>query len=47
MNSVLGDPLLEGVSMDFSTILDYVPGFSLGGYDYIANYITHHVYGVW
>lgn len=47
VNNILGDPLLEGVSMDFSAILDYVPGFSLGGYDYISNYITHNIYGMW
>lgn len=33
--------------MYFSAIMDYVPGFGFGGYDYISNHITHYVYGIW
>lgn len=47
MNNVFGNPLFEDVKINFAAILDYVPGLCLGGYDYISNYITHNVYGMW
>lgn len=45
MNVLWEEPALNGATMDFSAILEYLP--SCGGYDYISNYITHNVYGVW
>ncbi|MEX2753737.1 MAG: hypothetical protein Q6366_017945 [Candidatus Freyarchaeota archaeon] len=47
VNRIVGSPLLEDVSMDFTAIMEYAPGFSLDGYDYLGNYVTHYVYGVW
>ena len=47
VNNILGEPLLQDVSVDFTAILEYVPGFSSSSYDYISNYVTHYVYGMW
>ncbi len=45
MNMLLEEPSLSGATMDFSAMLEYLP--LGGGYDYIGNYISHHIYGVW
>ncbi len=48
MNDVLGLPWMQDVSVDFSAMMEYLPGSGFGpGYDYLANYITHYVYGMW
>lgn len=47
INSVMGTSLFDGVTLDWSALTCYLPGFGGGGYDYIANYITHYVWGVW
>nr|MDO8079764.1 hypothetical protein [Candidatus Freyarchaeota archaeon] len=47
VNNIIGLPWMWDVTLDFSPILEYLPSFGLGGYDYIANYITHYVYGMW
>ncbi|MEX2722546.1 MAG: hypothetical protein Q6367_001520 [Candidatus Freyarchaeota archaeon] len=46
INRVWGDPTFEGVSVDFAPLLEYLPLFG-GQYDYLGNYITHYVYGMW
>ncbi|MFB0560774.1 MAG: hypothetical protein ACETWM_06120 [Candidatus Lokiarchaeia archaeon] len=46
MNTLFLDPTLNDVTMDFSAILEYAPG-GCGGYDYISNYISHYICGMW
>jgi hypothetical protein len=47
INSVMGNDLFSDVTFDFSALTDYLPGLCGDNYDYIANYITHYVYGVY
>lgn len=46
VNNIMELPWLTDVSLDFSAFMEYLPAFGFGGYDYIANYITHYVYGM-
>nr|MDO8079124.1 hypothetical protein [Candidatus Freyarchaeota archaeon] len=46
MNNIMGLPWMQDATLDFSAILEYLPGYGFG-YDYVANYITHYVYGMW
>ncbi|MEX2752605.1 MAG: hypothetical protein Q6366_012085 [Candidatus Freyarchaeota archaeon] len=47
INSVMGTSFFDDVTFDWSALTNYLPGFGGGGYDYLSNYITHHVWGVW
>ncbi|MFB0561731.1 MAG: hypothetical protein ACETWM_11035 [Candidatus Lokiarchaeia archaeon] len=47
INSVVGNDLFADVTFDFSALADYLPGLCGDNYDYVANYITHYVYGVY
>lgn len=38
---------MQDATLDFSAIMEYMPGYGYGGYDYIANWITHYVYGMY
>ncbi|MFB0563699.1 MAG: hypothetical protein ACETWM_21070 [Candidatus Lokiarchaeia archaeon] len=46
INHVFNDPMFDDVKIDFTPLLEYLP-FASGQYDYIGNYITHYVYGMW
>jgi hypothetical protein len=47
LKMAIGLPLFDDVTFDFSQFTQYLPDLLLGDYDYISNYITHHVYKTW
>ncbi len=47
VNNVMGLPWMQDVTLDFTAFQEYLPGYGFAGYDYIANYITHYIYGMY
>ncbi|MEX2722685.1 MAG: hypothetical protein Q6367_002215 [Candidatus Freyarchaeota archaeon] len=46
MNDLLNLPWMQDLSVDFTAILEYLPGLGLS-YNHPANYITHYIYKMW